>query len=240
MSSPAQELENFVRAALITPVPEDPSASSPQLTRRRIVSAVTIVVAAIVLGLSLRIPAGDPDFYWATLGLAGIYIVGSLLSGPIHLGRAWTRSGGVGSPMVQSLVLAALLVVLFVGGAVLVAQVPFLRGPVDALLDHARVGSLAVVAFVTLVNGIGEELYFRGALFAAVPRQYAVALTTLAYVIVTMASGIPLLVFAALLIGLITGMQRRVTGGVLGPIIVHCLWSASMLFILPPLLDALR
>ncbi len=34
-------------------------------------------------------------------------------------------------------------------GAVVVAQVPVLRNPVQELLDHARFGSLALVAVIT-------------------------------------------------------------------------------------------
>lgn len=248
MTSPVAELQRFVRAALVDPVtgprsqdrPEAGSEHGAALRRRRIVTGLTLALGALTLGLSLRIPAGDPAFYWATLALAAIWIVGALASGPIHLGRAHTRSGGVGSPVVQSLALAFCLVVLFIGGAVVVAQIPVLREPVDALLDHARVGNLAFVTFVTLINGVGEELYFRGALYPALPHRWAVIVSTLAYVAVTAASGIPLLVLAALLLGVVTGLQRRVTGGVLGPIIVHCTWSASMLYVLPPLLDLLR
>ena len=55
----------------------------------------------------------------------------------------------------------------------------------------------------------------------------------------TAASGIPLLVLAGLLLGLVTGLQRRVTGGILGPIITHLTWSMGMLFILPKLLETL-
>lgn len=54
-------------------------------------------------------------------------------------------------------------------------------------------------------------------------------------VLVTAASGIPLLVFAAVILGVAVGLQRRVTGGVLAPIITHLIWSLGMLFLLPPL-----
>lgn len=164
----------------------------------------------------------------------------ALASGPLHLGHAWTRQGGIGRPVVQSAALAALLIGLFLAGALVIARIPVLRGPVDALLDHARVGSLWVVALVTILNGIGEELYFRGALFAAIGRRHAVAVTTVLYTLTTATSGIPLLVFAAAVLGLVCGLQRRVTGGVLGPILVHIAWSSTMLFLLPPLLDLLR
>ena len=55
---------------------------------------------------------------------------------------------------------------------------------------------------------------------------------------VTAAAGIPLLVLAAALLGLVVGLQRRVTGGILGPIITHLTWSLGMLFLLPPVLNA--
>ena len=33
--------------------------------------------------------------------------------------------------------------------------------------------------------------------------------------------------------GLVVGLQRRASGGVLAPILTHCTWSISMLFVLP-------
>ena len=98
-------------------------------------------------------------------------------------------------------------------------------------------GSLPVVAVITAVNGIAEELYFRGALYAGIGRRHAVAITTLVYAVVTAASGVPLLVLAAALLGLVVGLQRRVTGGILGPIITHLTWSLGMLFLLPHVLE---
>jgi membrane protease YdiL (CAAX protease family) len=48
-----------------------------------------------------------------------------------------------------------------------------------------------------------------------------------------------MLVFAATVLGILVGLQRRVTGGVLAPIVTHLTWSLSLLFILPPLLTVL-
>jgi membrane protease YdiL (CAAX protease family) len=67
-----------------------------------------------------------------------------------------------------------------------------------------------------------------------------VTLTTLLYALTTVGSGIPLLVLAATLIGLVTALQRRVTGGFLGPIITHVVWSTGMLLLLPPALELTR
>lgn len=240
MVNPVSELRAFVAAALFEPVPRDHQQSDASFRRRRIVAAITLVTGTVLLGVSLRIPAGDPRFYLATLALAAVWTIGAFASGPLHLGHAWTRQGGVARPVVQSVALAVLLVVVFTAGAAVVARIPLLGGPLDDLLDHARLGSLAVVAIVTALNGVGEELYFRGALFAAIGRRHAVAVSTLLYTAITVVAGVPLLVLAAGILGLVTGLQRRVTGGILGPILVHCAWSMSMLFLLPPLLDALR
>ena len=41
------------------------------------------------------------------------------------------------------------------------------------LLDHAQFGSLPIVELITALNGISEQLYFRGALYAGVGRKHA-------------------------------------------------------------------
>lgn len=235
------ELRNFLRAALVTPVPRDHRDSSRVLWRRRIISALTLVVGGAVLWWSLQLSPGDPLFYVGAAVLAAIWLFGALLSGPLFLGRAHTRAGtAYARPVVQSLALGGLLLAVFLAGAFLVAQVPFLRGPVDDLLDHARYGSLPLVLLVTVGNGIAEELFFRGALYAAIPQRYTVVATTVVYALTTVVVGVPLLVLAALSLGLVCGLQRRVTGGVLGPIITHITWSSGMLLLLPPLLSTLR
>jgi membrane protease YdiL (CAAX protease family) len=235
---PVHEVREFIQAALVTPVARDHTESDAAFHRRRVVALATLVLGAVVLAFALRIQPGDPLFYLATLGLAVIWTVGALVSGPIHLGRAHTRAGGEDArPIVQSLALGALLLALFLAGAFVVARVPLLRDPVQHLLDHARLGSLALVAVLTAVNGIAEELYFRGALYSAVGRRHAVAITTVVYAMTTIGAGIPLLVLAAGLLGLLTALQRRVTGGILGPVVTHLTWSLGMLFLLPVVLS---
>ena len=231
--NPLAELRAFVRAALVDPVPRDHTEPDWAFRRRRVVVVITLVVGAGVLAWALRIEAGDPTFYLATFALAAVWAAGALLSGPLHLGRGHTRAGGASRAVVQSLALGTLLLALFMFGALGVARIPVLREPVQELLDHARVGSLALVTVITMVNGIAEELYFRGAMYAGVGRRHAVAVTTVVYALVVATSGIPLLVLAAAVVGLVVGLQRRVTGGILGPIITHLTWSLGMLFLLP-------
>ena len=240
MINPVTELIDFGRAALLRPVPRDHWQEPSQVRRRRIVAAVTLVIGAAVLAYSLRIPAGDPAFYGWTLALAAVWIVGAFASGPLHLGHAWTREGGLGRPVVQSLALAALITGLFLAGAVVVAQIPVLRGPVDALLDHARFGSLPVVIPLTIITGVGEELFFRGALYAGTRNPHQILVTTVAYAAITAATGNPMLVLAAGALGVLVGIERRTTGGVQGPIVIHMTWSTGMLLVLPPIIEARR
>jgi membrane protease YdiL (CAAX protease family) len=238
--NPVAELRAFFRAVLVDPVPRDHTEPDAAFRRRRVVAGITLLAGAAVLAWALRIEPGDPTFYAATFALAAVWAVGALVSGPLHLGRGHTRAGrGSSRGVVQSLALGALLLAVFMLGAVVVARVPVLREPVQELLDHARFGSLPLVAVITMVNGVAEELYFRGALYAGVGRRHAVAVTTVVYTLVTATSGIPLLILAGAVVGLVVGFQRRVTGGVLGPMITHLTWSLGMLFLLPPVLDRL-
>ena len=237
MINPVTEVSKFLHAALLTPVERDHAESDAAFRRRRVVAVITLALGAVLLASALRIEPGDPLFYGATLALAAVWTIGAFASGRLWLGRGHTRAGTTARPVVQSFSLGLLLLAIFLAGGFVVAGIPALSEPVRGLLAHATVGSLPVVAAITAVNGIAEELYFRGALYSAVGRRHAVAITAVIYTLVSLASGIALLGLAGLAVGVVTGLQRRVTGGVLGPIITHLTWSLGMLFLLPPTLD---
>lgn len=235
---PIHELRRFVEAALVNPVPRDHRESDAAFRRRRIVVASTLLIGAGVLAWALRITPGDRLFYVATLALPVVWVVGAVSSGPLHLGHSTTRLGDQHArAVVQSLVLGLILLVTFLAGSALVARIPALQAPVDRLLAHASSGSLPLVAIITAVNGIAEELYFRGALYSAIGGRHAVLSSTVVYALVTAATGIPLLVFAGVVLGTVVGLQRRVTGGILGPSITHLTWSLGMLLLLPHTLE---
>lgn len=200
--------------------------------RRRFVCAVVAVAGAGVLAWSLRIDPGSALFTPAALLLAAIWVGGALLSGPVALGsvRRPSPERWLG-PLLAGLLLAGI----FVLGALLVREVPWLAARVEDVLAHADEGSLLVIALVTAVTGVGEELFFRGALWAALPRP--LLWTTLTYVAITAVTGNLMLTFASALLGVVTGLQRRATGGVLAPVITHVTWSLSMLVALPPVLS---
>jgi uncharacterized protein len=231
-------LSRFVDSTLVSPVGRDHQQSARMFRRRRLVVAGTLAVGATLLGLSLATTPGDPAFYALTFALAATWTVGSFLSGPLHLGRMLLGSR-LRRPILQPIAIGLAAVAVFTVGALVVAQVPFLSTSVDEVLDHARFGSLPVIAVVTLVNGVAEELFFRGALFAAVGQRHPVLISTVIYTLITIATGNIMLVFAAAVLGLLVGLERRVSGGVLAPMLTHVTWSMGMLFILPPLMAAL-
>jgi uncharacterized protein len=225
-------LVRWLRAALITRVPRDHDQPDRQFHRRRVVVVATVLVGAVFLGLSLSTRPGDARFYLLTTLLALTWVVGGFASGPLHLGRIESR-GELRRPAVSAIALGVLAAAVFVVGAFVVAHIGPLASLTNDVLAHARQGSLLLVTLITILNGVAEELFFRGALFAAIGRRYPVVISTLVYGLTTVATANAMLVFAALILGLVLGLERRASGGVLAPMLTHVTWSVSMLFLLP-------
>jgi len=228
-------LRDLFRAALLDPVPRDHTEPDSRFHRRRVVVAGTLVLGAVLLGVSLSIRAGDPLFYPMTIAVAATWIGGGLLSGPLHLGRITFRDS-LRRPVVTPVLTGVLAGVVFLAGALILQHIPPLRATANEVLDHARYGSLALITVITLLNGAAEEVFFRGALYAAIGRAHPVLISTGVYALATIVTANPLLVLAALVLGVVLGLQRRASGGILAPILTHVTWSTIMLFALPPLL----
>lgn len=224
-------VREWIERSLWDVVPRDHRQSARDLRRRQIVTASFVVIGAIVLGISLRLDKGSAQFIVFSFVLAGVWTVGAFASGPLHLGRI-VRRDLHSRPVIQPLVLGAALAGVFVLGALVVREIPVLADQVRGVLGFATEGYLPLLVVVTAVNGIAEELFFRGAAYAAIT-QRPVIWTTVAYTVATAATGNIMLSFAAVLLGLLVGLQRRASGGILAPIITHCVWSLSMLFALP-------
>ncbi|HEX2901983.1 MAG TPA: type II CAAX endopeptidase family protein [Jatrophihabitans sp.] len=234
MSSARTRLARLARTALIDPVPRDHSQPDAAFRRRRIVAAVTLVVGTAVLGISLAVKPGDPAFYPLTLALAAVWLIGGFASGPLHLGRI-AVGGRLRRPVITPIVIGLIASAIFVVGALVVREIGPLADYTQNVLDHARKGSAPLLVLITVGNGITEEVFFRGALYAAIGTRHPVPITTVVYAIATLASGNPMLVFAALTLGLVLALQRRASGGLLAPILTHITWSVCMLFLLPPI-----
>lgn len=230
-------LERAVGPALLDKVPRDHDQPDRAFRRRRIVAAITLVLGATVLGFLLAVKPGSALFYPISLAVAAIWAVGGFASGPLHLGYEQSR-GVLRRPLLTPLVIGLIASAVFIVGALVVRQIGPLRDYVVTVLEHARKGDLTLIAIVTAANGVAEEIFFRGALFAAIGRRRPVLISTAVYALATVATANPMLVFAALTLGTVLGLQRRASGGILAPMITHITWSMLMLFTLPPLLGA--
>lgn len=203
--------------------------------RRRIVVAIVLVIGAALLGYSLTRPPGDSSFYWLTLALAGVWALGAFASGPLHMGCIRFR-GRNQRPVITGSVVGLLLAAVFVVGGLIAREIPGVREYITRVLEYADYGPLALVAFITVINGLAEEMFFRGALYTALGTMKPVLISTIFYVIATAATtGNPMLGFAAIILGTICAFERRVTGGILAPMLTHFFWGLAMVLALPPI-----
>ncbi len=224
-------MQTWLRNALVAKVPRDHRDAPEVLRRRQWVTGTVVVIGGIVLGLSLRLEPGSPWFYAGSLALSGVWAAGAFASGPIHLGRIARRDDYV-RPVATPILLGLGLAGVFVAGGLVVRQVPFLAGQVGDVVAFADEGTIPLLVVITAVTGAAEELFFRGAAYAATPR-HPVLVTTVLYTLATFATGNVMLTFAAVLLGLVVGLERRASGGILAPVLTHLTWSLAMLFALP-------
>jgi uncharacterized protein len=202
--------------------------------RRRVVVAITLAIGAAVLWFSLRRHPGESSFYWLTLALAAVWIAGGFLSGPLHLGGICWR-GRNQRPVITGTIVGLLLGGVFIVGGLITREIVPVAELITRVLLYAHHGWHPVIVAITLVNGVAEEIFFRGALYTALGRARPVVVSTLLYTCSTMASGNPMLGFAAVILGTVCALERRASGGVLAPVLTHFVWSLVMVLALPPL-----
>jgi membrane protease YdiL (CAAX protease family) len=221
--------DNLTRVAV--PYHEPPGV----VLRRRVIVAVVVVVGAALLGYSLARSPGDDSFYGLTLALAGVWALGAFLARPLHLGHV-RFFGRNQRPVISGTVIGLALGGVFILGGFIAREVPALRDYAADVLAFATQGSLPLVVFITVVNGLAEELFFRGALYSALEKHHPAIISTVVYVIVIGVSTLnPMLTFAALVLGAVCAFERRATGGVLAPILTHMVWGLIMVVVLPPI-----
>lgn len=191
-------------------------------------------LGAASLFLARRAGDGTAGFYWATAFTAVVYAFAwwvwgcrAAFSGPHKL-----------LDVLRGALTGTTLTAIFVLGALVVQHIPLLAGPAAEILQTPAKGGYALTLLTMVVNGIGEELVYRD----VVPGQLrALGQTTLQarvwstvlYCLVTCVMGVPLLVFAAGVLGAVAYVEAVRTGRLYSPIAVHLTWSIAMLFILP-------
>jgi membrane protease YdiL (CAAX protease family) len=200
-------------------VPVDHAETALVMRRRRRVVAAVSVLGTGLLGLSLSTKPDSRQFYGLTAAVAGTWTAGGLLSGPLHLGWIEGRDRRLRRPVVTPVATGVAAFGFFYGCALVARTVPVLDRAIGRVLTFAEEGSGPLVVATTLANGLGEEVFFRGAI-------YALSTTT---------TRNPALVLAAGVMGTLFGLQRRASGGLQAPVLTHLTWSTLMVRYLPPL-----
>lgn len=196
------------------------------------VVGVTVVIGAALLAGTLLSPADSDAFSIFGFGLAAVWIVGSLTSGPLPFVRQQVTIRR------RRLVALAVLVgvgayAVFVVAAVVSRQLPLIGPAVDDVLGTADARHLGLVLPLALTNAVAEEMFFRGALFSAIGGRFAPYGATIAYVLVTVATGNVALVVAAAAMGSLFMVERVLSRGILTSAITHVTWSALVILALP-------
>ncbi|MCV7431005.1 CPBP family intramembrane glutamic endopeptidase [Mycolicibacterium bacteremicum] len=213
--------------------PSDESAAV--VGRRKFVVGAVLLVGAALLGYSLSRPPGDDTFIWLTLALAGVWAIGAYLSGPLHMGRVDFR-GRMRRPVITGTAIGLGLSAVFVVGGLVAREIPGVNDYIRQVLEYSKSGPLYLIVFITVINGLAEEMFFRGSLYTALLRHRPVLTSTVLYVIATAATtGNPMLGVAAIILGTVCAVLRRATGGVLAPMLVHFFWGLVMVLALPPM-----
>jgi len=202
--------------------------------RRRVVVAIVLLLGAGVLGLALRRHPGESSFYWLTLALTAVWALGAFASGPLHLGGVRWR-GRNQRPVISGTVIGLALGAVFVLGGLIAREIPLVSELITRVLQYTDQGSWRLTMTVALLGGIAEELFYRGALYTALGRYHPALVSTIVYVAATLASGNPMLGFAAIILGTVCALERRASGGVLAPVLTHFGWGLIMVLVLPPL-----
>ena len=220
---------------LVEKVPREHREPDDAFRRRRRVVAGVSLAGAGLLGVSLSTRPDSTEFYLLTLGVAGTWVAGGFASGPLHLGWMQARDETLRRPVLTPVLTGVAAFAGFYACALVAREVPLLERAISSVLSYADQGSTPLVLLTTLANGAAEEVFFRGALYAAIGEQHPVALSTAVYALATTATRNPALVLAATAMGTLLGAQRRASGGIQAPVLTHLTWSTLMLRYLPPL-----
>ncbi len=228
-----EKLRRNLPMSLRHQVPEAVESTATVRRRQRVVGATSLLSAAL-LGVGLTAEPGSRRFFAATYATAGLDVVGALASGPLHLGWIEQQDHSMRRPVLVPVATGAAAFGGFYAAARVARRVPPLRRWITSVLQYAEEGRTSLVVGTALANAVAEELFFRGALYAAFEQRPVVS-STAVYVVATLPTRNPALVLAAGAMGSLWGLQRRATGGLQAPVLTHLTWSALMVRHMPPL-----
>ncbi|GAB3943566.1 hypothetical protein GCM10028828_11290 [Corynebacterium tapiri] len=150
--------------------------------------------------------------------------------------RGVFKADQLATHVLRGAIFGAGLALLFFLGAVAVSYIPVLAGPVERLLVNAQGPAVGLTLLVTLVNGVGEELFFRNTVVRHLrPRcgrwVYFAALGL--YVAVTATMLVPLLAVAAIAVGALAHYEAHRTGALTSAIVMHAVWAVMLIGLMP-------
>ncbi len=160
----------------VVPV-QHPETASVVRRRRQVVAGVSLLGTGL-LGLSLSTKPDSKEFYGLTAAVAATWTAGGLLSGPLHLGWIQGRDQHLRRPVLTPVATGVGAFGFFYGCALVARSIPVLDRAIGKVLVFAEEGSGPLVVATTLANGLGEEVFFRGAMYAALDADRAVAAST--------------------------------------------------------------
>jgi membrane protease YdiL (CAAX protease family) len=230
-------LAQLMPSWLVEKVPRDHRESDGAFRHRRHVVAGVGVAGAGLLGASLSTRPNSPQFFTLSLGVATTWVAGGLHSGPLHAGWVRTAENTYRRPVITPILVGAGAFGAFYAAALVARRIPVLNRALTSILAYAHDDVHRLVLLTTLANGAAEEVFFRGALFAALGARHPVSHSTGLYMLATTATRNPALVLASGVMGSVFALQRQASGGIQAPILSHLTWSTLMLRYLPPLFD---
>ena len=124
----------------VVPVEHDETATVVR-RRRQVVTGVAVLGAGL-LGASLSTRPGSRQFYGATLGVASVWTLGGLLSGPLHLGWIQSRDEAVRRPVAVPVLTGVAAFGFFYGCALVARSIPPLDRAIGRVLVFAGGGTM--------------------------------------------------------------------------------------------------
>lgn len=196
--------------------------------RPRRVAVGALLVGAVLIGVTFGVPKGSTAFYVAGFALAATWLVAyALVPTPLRPGR---RPAG---DVILGLVAGSAMFAAFLVGAWVLGRIDLLDNAIDDIFTTADSSMMLWVIALAGINGVAEELFFRGTVIDAVAPRFAPAAGVIPYVLTTVPSGNVALVIAATVAGALFTALRIRTGALTAPITCHLLWSALMIGLFP-------
>lgn len=203
------------------------------LARRRRVVGITAACGTGLLATSLSSRPGSKRFHRYSWATAATWVVGGLLSGSQHRGWVEHGNGQLGRPVLAPIVTGVAAFGAFCAAGLAARRVPLLRHAIERVLLYAEHGHTRQILLLVWANALGEEVFFRGAVYPACPAPHQVAVSTAMNAVATFGTRNPALVPASLAMGTLFGLQRRASGGIQASALTHLTWSTLMVLVFP-------